>query len=61
MSLLSIVLAIIVAGVLLFVVNKYVPMEAKTKAILNWVVIIVLVVWLLRAFGVFAYLKDINI
>jgi hypothetical protein len=52
MSLLSIVLALMVVGVLLWLINAYVPMDAKVKQILNIVVIIVLVIWLLKAFGV---------
>jgi hypothetical protein len=52
MSLISLVLTLIVVGVLLWVVNTYVPMDAKIKKILNVVVVICVVVWLLYAFGV---------
>lgn len=61
MSLLSILIVLIVAGVLLWLVNNYIPMDHKIKNILNAVVVIVVVVWLLKVFGVFVYLKDIHL
>jgi hypothetical protein len=50
---LSVVVLIIVIGVLLWLVNTYVPMAAPIKTILNVVVIVGLVLWLLNIFGVF--------
>ncbi len=61
MPLLTILIVLIVAGVLLWLVNNYIPMDRKIKNILNVVVVIVVIVWLLKIFGVFTYLKDINI
>jgi hypothetical protein len=61
MSLLTILLVLIVAGILLYVVNAYVPMDGKIKSILNIVVVIVVVVWLLKVFGLFGYLKNFNV
>jgi len=61
MPILTILIVLIVAGVLLYLVNSYIPMDGKIKKILNVVVVIVVVVWLLKIFGVFTYLKDINI
>ncbi len=61
MSLVSILLALIVVGVLLWLVNNYIPMDAKIKNILNIVVVIVLVLWLLRAFGLLDSLTNIRI
>ena len=61
MPILTILIVLIVAGVLLYLVNNYIPMDGKIKKILNVVVVIVVVVWLLKIFGVFTYLKDINI
>ncbi len=61
MNLLSIVIILIIIGVLLWVVNTYVPMDAKIKKVLNIVVVIVVVIWLLRALGAFAYLSTIKI
>ena len=55
MSLISLVLTLIVVGVLLWLVNTYVPMDAKIKKILNIVVVICVVVWLLYAFGILGH------
>jgi hypothetical protein len=61
MPLLTILIVIIVAGVLLWLVNTYIPMDGKIKTIFNVVVVIIVIVWLLKVFGLFAYLKDIHI
>jgi hypothetical protein len=61
MSLLTILLVLIVAGVLLWLVNNYIPMDRKIKQILNVVVVIIVIVWLLKVFGLFSYLKDFHI
>lgn len=60
MSLLSIVFALVVIGILLYAINSFIPMDATVKKILNAVVVIALIVWLLRAFGVWHYLERIN-
>jgi hypothetical protein len=52
MPLLNVVITLIVVGVLLWIVNAYIPMDSKIKTILNAVVVIVVILWLLRAFGV---------
>jgi hypothetical protein len=61
MPLLTILIVLIVAGVLLWLVNNYIPMDHKIKTILNVVVVIVVIVWLLKLFGVLTYLKGIQI
>jgi hypothetical protein len=61
MPLLSILIAIIVVGVLLWIINTFLPMDYKIKRIFNIVVVIALVIWLLKAFGLFAYLANIYI
>lgn len=53
MSLITLVVTLIVVGVLLWLVNSYVPMDAVIKRILNVAVVIGTVLWLLSAFGVF--------
>ena len=50
MSLVSIVVILVVVGVLLYVVNTFVPMDSKIKKILNVVVVVVVVIWLLGVF-----------
>ena len=54
MPIVSLIITLIVVGVLLWLVNTYIPMDSKIKNILNIVVVIAVILWLLRAFGVFA-------
>jgi len=61
MSLISLVVTLIVIGVLLWLVNTYIPMDGKIKKILNVVVVICVVVWLLFAFGVLNHSSDISV
>jgi len=57
----SLVLTLIVVGVLLWLVNTYIPMDSKIKRILNAVVVICVVVWLLYAFGILGRSGDIQV
>ncbi len=50
MSLINLVLILIVIGVLLWLVNNYIPMDGKIKQIINVVVVIAVVVWLIQVF-----------
>jgi uncharacterized membrane protein YhdT len=61
MPLISIVVTLIVVGVLLWLVNTYIPMDGKIKKILNAVVVICVVVWLLFAFGLLNHSGDIRV
>ena len=61
MSLISLVITLVVVGVLLWLVNAYIPMDAKIKKILNIVVVICVIVWLLFAFGVIDRSSDIRV
>jgi hypothetical protein len=49
---LNILITLVVIGVLLWLVNNYIPMDGKIKNILNIVIVIAVVIWLLQAFGV---------
>jgi hypothetical protein len=60
MSLLTILIVLLVVGVLLWLVNNYLPMDRKIKSILNAVVVIVVVVWLLKAFGLLDFLRNLH-
>jgi hypothetical protein len=60
MSLITIVVSLIVVGVLLWLVNTYIPMDAKIKKILNIVVVVVVVLWLLNVLGVLDHLRNIR-
>jgi hypothetical protein len=59
--LINVVIVLIVIGVLLWLVNSYIPMDGKIKGILNAVVVIAVVIWLLQAFGLLESLKSIQI
>jgi 1-acyl-sn-glycerol-3-phosphate acyltransferase len=61
MSLASLAVTLIVIGVLLWLVNTYIPMDGKIKQILNVVVVICVVIWLLVAFGVINRSGDIRV
>ncbi len=56
MSILTILVVLIIVGVLLWLVNSYIPMDVKIKTIINVVVVIAVVIWVLKAVGAFAYL-----
>ena len=53
MTLLGLIITLIIVGMLLWLVNTYLPMDPKIKTILNVVVVIAVLLWLLQAFGVF--------
>jgi hypothetical protein len=61
MPLLAIVITLIVVGVLLWLVNSFIPMDGKIKQVLNAVVLIVVVIWLLQVFGVIGYLSNVSV
>jgi len=61
MSLITVVLVLIVVGVVLWLINTYIPMQSTIKRILNVVVIIVVILWLLNAFGLIDGLETIRI
>jgi hypothetical protein len=61
MPILTVLIVIVVAGVILWLVNSYIPMQRTIKNILNAVVVIILVVWLLNVFGVLESLKSVTI
>lgn len=61
MSLISLLITLVVVGVLLWLLNNYVPMDGKIKTIINVVVVIVVVIWLLQAFGILGSLQNIRI
>ena len=61
MSLITIVITLIVVGVLLWLVNTYIPMDGKIKKVLNIVVMVVVVLWLLNIFGVLGRLHDVRV
>ncbi|MEI4197773.1 Thivi_2564 family membrane protein [Roseovarius sp. E0-M6] len=60
MSLINLVITLLVVGVGLWAINTYVPMDRKIKQILNVVVVILVILWLLRGFGLLGGVGDIG-
>ena len=61
MPLIELVQVLIVVGVLLWLVNRFIPMAGSVKSILNAVVVIALVVWILRVAGLWNSLANIRV
>lgn len=61
MPLVEIVVTLVVVGVLLWLVNTYIPMDGKIRGILNAVVVIAVILWLLYATGVLNRGGDIRL
>ncbi|GAB1452426.1 hypothetical protein MASR2M47_24820 [Draconibacterium sp.] len=61
MPILTIIIVILVVGVILWLINSYVPMQSTIKGILNAVVVIILVIWLLKVFGVLSSLQNLTV
>ncbi len=61
MPLIQMVVVLIAVGVLLWLVNTYIPMAGSIKSILNAVVVIVVVLWLLRIFGILGSLSSLRV
>ncbi len=61
MPLVNVVITIGVVGLLLWLVNRYIPMQSQIKGILNAVVVIAVILWLLRIFGLFQYLSQFRV
>ncbi len=61
MPLLQVVEVLIVVGVLLWVINRFLPMQHSIKSILNGVVVIAVILWLLNVFGLFTSLSRIHV
>lgn len=61
MPLLTIVLVLIVVGVLLWLINAYIPMAGPIKTILNIVVIVCVILWILSMFGLIGNVGNIRL
>lgn len=61
MPIINIVIALIVVGFLLWLINTYMPMDGKIKNILNIVVVIAVILWLLQVFGVLGSISAIRV
>jgi hypothetical protein len=61
MDLITLIIALIVVGVLLWLVNTYIPMDRKIKQILNAVVVAAVVVWLLNVLGLMDTIRGVRV
>jgi hypothetical protein len=61
MPLIQLIVALVVVGVALWLINNYIPMDATIKKILNVVVVIVVVLWLLSAFGILGSMQGMRV
>jgi len=61
MPLIQVLVVLIVVGVLLWLVNRFIPMQGTIKSILNAVAVIAVVLWLLNVFGLFHSLSRIRV
>lgn len=61
MPLIEVVVVLVVIGVLMWLVNTYLPLQEPIKRILNVVVIIAVVLWLLKVFGLFSGLSGVTV
>jgi hypothetical protein len=61
MPVITVIIVLIVAGVLLWLVNTFIPMQRTIKNLLNAVIVIVLVIWLLKVFGILSHLQHLSI
>ena len=61
MPLIQLVLVLVAVGVILWVINSYIPMQSTIKRILNVVVVIAVIVWLLSVFGLIGDISKIRV
>jgi hypothetical protein len=61
MPVLQFIIVLIAAGVGLWLINKYIPMDGKIKKILNVVVVVLVMLWVLSVFGIFYSLSNLRI
>ena len=61
MPLVNVIIILVVVGVILWLINSYIPMQSTIKSILNVVVIIAVIIWLLSVFGVIGSLSGIRV
>jgi len=61
MPLVNVVVRLMVIGVLMWLVNRYIPMQGTIKGILNAVVVIAVVLWILNIFGLYRYISELRV
>jgi hypothetical protein len=61
MPLLYVIAILVAIGIVLYLINKYAPMDAKIKTILNWAVVIIVIIWLIKLLGLLDWLKEVRV
>ena len=61
MPLIQLVIVLVIVGVVLWVINSYIPMQSTIKRILNLVVVIAVIIWLLSVFGLIGNISSIRV
>jgi hypothetical protein len=61
MDIVNLIVVLVVVGILLYLVNNYIPMDSKIKSILNVVVVIIVILWLLQGFGLIGSLSSLRL
>lgn len=60
MSLVTIVITLVIVGVVLWLINNYIPMDGKIKKILNIAVVVIVVLWLLNVTGIWSRINNVH-
>ncbi len=61
MTLIEIAIILVIIGVIMWTINSFIPMGAGMKGLLNIVVFVVVIIWLLRSFGVISNIPGVHI
>jgi hypothetical protein len=61
MPLTTVLITIVAAGVLLWLVNRFIPMQHQIKSLLNGLVVVVLVLWIANLYGLFDHLHQFHV
>jgi hypothetical protein len=61
MTLVGMVGVLVVVGLVMWLINTYIPMAAGIKSVLNIVVFLVVAVWLLQGFGIIGNIPGVRI
>jgi chromate transport protein ChrA len=61
MPLTTVIITIVAAGVLLWIVNRFIPMQSQIKSLLNGLVVLVLVLWIANLYGLFQHLNQFRV
>jgi undecaprenyl pyrophosphate phosphatase UppP len=61
MPLINIVIALVIVGVALYLINRYIPMASSIKSILNVVVVVAVAVWVLQAVGLWGGISSFRV